>query len=187
MTKFHINKHGVPAPCRAKTGNCPLGGSEQHFDRIEDAQAYADSQSELQHGLLPGIKGKLNLIKEKISGRSYDKDLVKKNSAVENVDLSMHKIGNGIEEGFVSIEEAKEIETGYNKDLVGEQEDPKVDLSSGKLGLAEEEGFISYDDAENIVNGQIYNKDLKVSDKIENVDLRMEELGDANAEGYART
>ena len=26
MAKFHINKHGVPAPCKAKPGNCPLGG-----------------------------------------------------------------------------------------------------------------------------------------------------------------
>lgn len=41
MSKFHINKHGVPAPCRAKEGNCPLGGEESHFKSQEDAQAHA--------------------------------------------------------------------------------------------------------------------------------------------------
>ena len=41
MSKFHINKHGGPAPCRAKEGNCPLGGEESHLKSQEDAQAHA--------------------------------------------------------------------------------------------------------------------------------------------------
>lgn len=53
MTKFHINKHGVPAPCHAKDGNCPLGNGSQHFDTIEHAQRYADKQAESEHSLLP--------------------------------------------------------------------------------------------------------------------------------------
>lgn len=32
MARFHINKHGVPAPCKAKSGNCPLGGDEKHYN-----------------------------------------------------------------------------------------------------------------------------------------------------------
>lgn len=55
MAKFHINKHGVPAPCRATKGNCPLGGEGEHFDKIEDAQAYADKQNEKENSLLPGM------------------------------------------------------------------------------------------------------------------------------------
>lgn len=57
MSKFHINKHGVPAPCRATNGNCPLGGdsgNENHFDTHEDAQAYADKKNAEEHGHLPG-------------------------------------------------------------------------------------------------------------------------------------
>ena len=57
MTKFHINKHGVPAPCRAKKGNCPLGGADTHFDNEADAQAYADSVNAKEFGDLPGIQG----------------------------------------------------------------------------------------------------------------------------------
>lgn len=60
MSKFHINKHGVPAPCKATKGNCPFGGesgSENHFDTVEDAQAYADKVNEANHSLLPGMGG----------------------------------------------------------------------------------------------------------------------------------
>lgn len=55
MTKFHINKHGVPASCKAKPGNCPLGGDETHFDNIEEAQAAADKINESKHGFLPSV------------------------------------------------------------------------------------------------------------------------------------
>lgn len=48
MSKFHINKHGVPAPCRAKPGNCPLGGDESHFDTQEEAQIHADKVNSLK-------------------------------------------------------------------------------------------------------------------------------------------
>lgn len=57
MSKFHINKHGVPAPCRATKGNCPLGGDESHFDNKEDAQAFIDNQMESKHGLLGELSG----------------------------------------------------------------------------------------------------------------------------------
>lgn len=57
MSKFHINKNGVPAPCKAQNGKCPLGGetgSENHYDSQEEAQKAADEINERQHGLLPG-------------------------------------------------------------------------------------------------------------------------------------
>lgn len=56
MAKFHINKHGVPAPCHAKKGSCPLGGNtgdENHFDKKEDAQAYIDNKNAEEFGYLP--------------------------------------------------------------------------------------------------------------------------------------
>lgn len=52
MAKFHINKHGVPAPCKAKPGNCPLGGDETHFGSREEAQEAIDKINEEKHGLL---------------------------------------------------------------------------------------------------------------------------------------
>ena len=52
MSKFHINKHGVPAPCRATKGNCPLGGDDQHFNSEKEAQTFINNQMESKHGLL---------------------------------------------------------------------------------------------------------------------------------------
>ena len=52
MAKFHINKKGVPALCRAKDGNCPFGGGEKHFDNKEQAQQFIDKKNEKEHGLL---------------------------------------------------------------------------------------------------------------------------------------
>lgn len=56
MSKFHINKHGVPAPCRAVKGNCPLGGNsgeEGHFDSKEEAQVHADNINKKEYGVTP--------------------------------------------------------------------------------------------------------------------------------------
>lgn len=57
MSKFHINKHGVPAPCKAKSGNCPLGGMESHYDSQEEAQAAVDAMNQQEYGVLPGVGG----------------------------------------------------------------------------------------------------------------------------------
>lgn len=43
---YHIKKDGTPDICRAKPGNCPLGGDENHFPTIEEAQIYADKLNE---------------------------------------------------------------------------------------------------------------------------------------------
>lgn len=53
MTRFHINKHGVPAPCRAKPGNCPLGDDVSHFASMEEAQAHADRIHKQEFDILP--------------------------------------------------------------------------------------------------------------------------------------
>lgn len=52
MAKYHINKKGIPAVCRAKDGNCPLGGNEQHFGTKEDAQKFADEKNKELFGLI---------------------------------------------------------------------------------------------------------------------------------------
>lgn len=64
MTKYHINKHGVPAPCHAKDGNCPLGGisgSENHFDNLADAEKAADEINEGKFGILGSFEPKEQL------------------------------------------------------------------------------------------------------------------------------
>lgn len=57
MSKFHIDKNGKPAVCKAKSGNCPLGGSDSHFDSKEEAQQFIDLKNEEKYGKLPDIHG----------------------------------------------------------------------------------------------------------------------------------
>lgn len=52
MTKYHIDRNGKPAICRATKRPCPLGGDGVHFDSLEDAQAYADDMNKKEFGLL---------------------------------------------------------------------------------------------------------------------------------------
>lgn len=58
MAKYHINKNGVPAICKAKEGQCPLGGqsgSENHYDTSQEAQVAADKINESRYGLLNDV------------------------------------------------------------------------------------------------------------------------------------
>lgn len=75
MAKYHIKKDGTPGVCRAKEGNCPLGGSESHFDSMENAQAEAQSRMEAQFGVVdePYSKGP---IFEGKAGSDYDKKVL---------------------------------------------------------------------------------------------------------------
>lgn len=41
--KFHVSADGIARVCTAK-GQCPLGGENEHFDTIKEAQAYADKK-----------------------------------------------------------------------------------------------------------------------------------------------
>lgn len=56
MSRFHINKDGIPAPCKAKSGNCPLGNESQHFTSEQEAQDYINDSSSEKYGLLPEMK-----------------------------------------------------------------------------------------------------------------------------------
>ena len=37
LSKFHINKYDIPAPCKAKNQRCFYDDESQHFDTREQA------------------------------------------------------------------------------------------------------------------------------------------------------
>lgn len=59
MSKFHIDKNGRPARCKAKPGNCPRGGDDIHFDSEEKAQEHIDKENEDKYGKLPDVHGNI--------------------------------------------------------------------------------------------------------------------------------
>ena len=79
MSKFHINKHGVPALCKAKPGNCPLGGDETHFGSREEAQEAINKINEEKHGLLSEMR-------EKTKENMMVDDEVEKHNIISNID-----------------------------------------------------------------------------------------------------
>lgn len=78
MSKFHINKNGVPAPCKAKQGKCPLGDDDSHFDTQEEAQDFADKEHEKEFGLIP----------EESSDKTYETDSGLKYSVLKENNFS---------------------------------------------------------------------------------------------------
>ncbi|HHT97577.1 MAG TPA: hypothetical protein GXZ90_06755 [Clostridiales bacterium] len=52
MSKFHINKQGKPAICKANKGKCPFGDQDSHFKTEIEAQTYVDKINEEEFGLL---------------------------------------------------------------------------------------------------------------------------------------
>lgn len=58
MAKYHINKKGVPAVCRATSKPCPLGGEEVHFGSKEEAEAFTQKKMKKEHGLLTTLSPK---------------------------------------------------------------------------------------------------------------------------------
>lgn len=89
MTKYHIDRNGKPAVCKAHKRPCPLGGEDVHFDSLEEAQEFADKQNEQQFGLI-GVEEPVN--EKSPFGISKD-ELQKEGSdlnAVTSLDLAMN-------------------------------------------------------------------------------------------------
>ena len=68
--KYHIDKNGRPAICRATKRPCPLGGADTHFDTMEEAQAYADEQNAKEFGLI-GSQRKVKATNEYVNNELY--------------------------------------------------------------------------------------------------------------------
>lgn len=75
MNKYHISKKGNPAICRAKEGNCPLGGTEVHFESKEDAKIYIEKRNEMNFGIVPSMSLELPVIRRQaiLARESFDK------------------------------------------------------------------------------------------------------------------
>lgn len=104
MSKFHINKHGVPAPCRAKEGNCPLGGEGEHFDTRAEAQSHADKVNQEEFGVLGGLK---NII----AGRERKREVLPPHRNFQDLTktefrkLSNHRVQYHLQEVDMSYED----------------------------------------------------------------------------------
>ena len=56
MTKYHINKNGVPSECFAKIGNCPFASADEHLDDFESAQYMSDFKMQVESDLYKAME-----------------------------------------------------------------------------------------------------------------------------------
>lgn len=95
MAKFHISKDGVPRPCSADEGKCPLGNNEPHYGTVVAARAAYEAQQEVNL-LVPVRRGVPAPIDEKETPQSELETVVP--------DPEYHYVGRGAK--------AKELKAG---------------------------------------------------------------------------
>ncbi len=62
----HINGNGDPGTCRAKPGNCPFGGENDHYKDKAEARRIYEEQQELLSGIGTGPKHPLSAAAERV-------------------------------------------------------------------------------------------------------------------------
>lgn len=137
--KYHIDKNGKPAICKATKRPCPLGGAEAHFDTMEEAQAYADEQNKQQFGLLGVEKPSFEDLSVDMENREKRHDYMRKyysnhkyladnfNEFAENVEFTTYDIED--EYGDVKMTEKKAIELA-EKQFVTATPDEMVEIAT---------------------------------------------------------
>lgn len=125
MTKFHINKHGVPAPCKAIRGNCPLGGEGDHYDTKEQAQISIDEKNANKYGLLGSAEERSPSTVE-----NYDEDLEKRLFS-NNVSDRMYAARRGYGADILASDDNKRVrltlaEKGHAIETLAHDEDPEI-------------------------------------------------------------
>ena len=196
MTKFHINKHGVPAPCRAKKGNCPLGGAdgqENHFDTVEEAQEAADRIMEESYGLLNNLNSN-----NKRSTQLESVQMIKDESEIHKFDSKDEvELKNKMKEGLNSISNfekkhgisAERILSRKANDIwenIPEKEVSIVKDEVSKLEKTHERLGKIYSRSEDLERGKKERRIFEskfVKDKIEQEKKEMETLKKMNTDG----
>ena len=182
MTKYHINKHGVPAPCRATKGNCPLGGDESHFSTQEEAQEYADKINAAEYGHLPeitekhenkGTKGNCPL------GGGEPHFSSKEEAQAASDEINVAKYGHLPEKTELSDEEAAKVGKKLT-DLIGKRKNAvqEPDFPDGK------DTFQSSDDLETLVHLRSEYITTQEHDPVKNVQSMFDHVANKSGKLY---
>ena len=130
MSKYHINKNGVPSKCNANKRACPLGAS---FDSIKEAQKVADEQNsnndsesnneriqllakkdELINSIddLKGLnkiraKKELRRVEYALEGRDYDEEM---------------RLEEGVRQARIEEQKQKDMKSKLNAEILANKE-----------------------------------------------------------------
>lgn len=84
MTKWHINKKGLPSICKAEKGNCPFGRESEHYTTKEEAMKASQEILSKEFGLLSEKKEPKEIPKMNSWQRKDLAEIVSKLSFSEN-------------------------------------------------------------------------------------------------------
>lgn len=129
MTKYHISKKGNPAICRAKEGNCPLGGANEHYDSKEEAREAISKKEEKKHSILPGIS------EVPVTSEVDDRSELQKEFVQKIKDAKAHEVENEMR-----YHKAEELKDSY--ELLQEIKKGK-DIKETLEELSSQRNFIS--------------------------------------------
>lgn len=142
LTRFHVNKDGVPAPCKAKPGNCPLGNDNQHFKSEDEAQVFVDNSSANKYGVLPETKNNDGLSeewKEKFLEHKYFDDFVREHARDVVSDNIFEGSGN-LQES--SLDKWKELHYQNSLSTVREvSNEESIEIIRDNIGASELNGW----------------------------------------------
>lgn len=177
MTKFHINKHGVPAPCKATKGNCPLGGDESHFSSQEEAQAAADKINAAKYGHLPEITEKTEKGNCPLGDDSHFSSKEEAQAAADKANEA--KYGRKHEKAELSDEEAAKVGKKLT-DLIGKRKNAvqEPDFPYGK------DTFTRSDDLETLVHLRNEYVTTQEHDPVKNVQSMFDHVANKSGKLY---
>lgn len=93
MTKYHITAKGEPGVCTAQEGNCPLGGSEDHYSDKDDAWRASMEKLKNEYGAFLTFK-KEAPVENMPTLYDQEKEVIKRAEAV--FQEVFHRRGGGI-------------------------------------------------------------------------------------------
>lgn len=104
MSRFHINKHGVPAPCKAEHGKCPLGDNSEHFSSQEEAQNYINDKFVSEFGLLGDVNSpsEPQILNEKLNKVFNQKDVEILNK-LDEAGFEAYFVGGSLRDAVIDL------------------------------------------------------------------------------------
>lgn len=153
MSKFHINRKGVPAPCRATKSNCPFGGAEVHFDTVAEAEVAATERMTKEYGIFTEFN------KERKKLTTYQrKDIAK------IIDMESSSRTRGLtHECFATVSLAEEM--GLEKIAVVTEDGSVVNISMDKMQKVESDNSHPIAKATDILSEHYEEKGVVIKNK----------------------
>lgn len=99
MTKFHINKQGIPSICKAKPGNCPLGDNSTHFNSSEEAQLHINKINQEKFSILPASQINLD---DKLKNKFDEKHLAIL-SRLNKANFEAYFVGGSLRDAVIDL------------------------------------------------------------------------------------